>query len=90
VVVPLSALPAVRLADGRAHAEDGLVPKPWMQRIGLAWLCRLTRERRRLAHRYRAPLICHPGVHCAGTPISEHAKIPDAARNPTSSEPASA
>jgi hypothetical protein len=71
-------------------AEDGLVPKPRMQRIGLARLCRLTRERRRLARRYRAPLICHAGVHHAGTPISEHVKMPDAARNPTSSEPASA
>ena len=26
-------------------AVDGLVPKARTQRIGLAWLCRLTRER---------------------------------------------
>jgi N-acetylglucosaminyldiphosphoundecaprenol N-acetyl-beta-D-mannosaminyltransferase len=52
----------------------------WMQRIGLEWFYRLTREPRRLARRYllqgpfallraaRAQLICYPGVYYAGTP----------------------
>jgi hypothetical protein len=83
-------------------AEDDLAPKPRMQRIGLAWFCRLTREPRRLARRYllqgpmnllravRAPLNCYPGVYYAGTPIGDHAEIPDAPRNPTPSEPATA
>ena len=83
-------------------AEDDLVPQPRMQRIGLAWFCRLTREPRRLARRYLLPgrmnlvralrvqLICYPGVYYAGTPISDQAQIPDGARNPTPSEPASA
>ncbi|OBJ54190.1 WecB/TagA/CpsF family glycosyltransferase [Mycobacterium sp. 1423905.2] len=51
----------------------------WMQRAGLEWLYRLTREPRRLARRYlvqgpiallraaRAQLICYPGVYYAGT-----------------------
>jgi hypothetical protein len=81
-------------------AEDDLVPKPRLQRIGLAWFCRLTREPRRLARRYllqgpinllravRAQLICYPGVYYAGTSISDQAEIPDAARNPTPAEPA--
>ncbi|WP_241010720.1 WecB/TagA/CpsF family glycosyltransferase [Mycobacterium camsae] len=50
----------------------------WMQRSGLEWLYRLTREPRRLARRYllqgpiallraaRAQLICYPGVHYVG------------------------
>ncbi|WP_240743971.1 WecB/TagA/CpsF family glycosyltransferase [Mycobacterium paragordonae] len=50
----------------------------WMQRAGLEWLHRLTREPRRLARRYllqgpiallraaRAQLICYPGVHYVG------------------------
>lgn len=50
----------------------------WMQRWGLEWLHRLTREPRRLARRYllqgpiallraaRAQLICYPGVHYVG------------------------
>jgi N-acetylglucosaminyldiphosphoundecaprenol N-acetyl-beta-D-mannosaminyltransferase len=83
-------------------AEDDLVPKPRMQRIGLAWLCRLIREQRRLARRYllqgpinllralRAQLICYPGVYYPGRPISDQAEIPDAARDPTPSEPATA
>jgi N-acetylglucosaminyldiphosphoundecaprenol N-acetyl-beta-D-mannosaminyltransferase len=83
-------------------AEDDLAPKPRMQRIGLAWFCRLTREPRRLARRHlppgpmnslravRAQLICYPGVYYAGTPISEHAEIPNAARNPTPPKPATA
>jgi hypothetical protein len=83
-------------------AEGDLVAKPRMQRIGLAWFCRLTREPRRLARRYllqgpidllravRAQLICYPGVYYAGMPISDQAEIPDAARNPTPSEPATA
>jgi len=83
-------------------AEDDLVPQPRMQRIGLAWFCQLTREPRRLARRYllkgpmnslravRAQLICYPGLYYAGTPISDQAEIPDAARNPTPSEPATA
>ena len=115
MVVPLSALPAVGLAEGHEGcavlcgdgnrmrtAEDDLVPQPRMQRIGLAWSCRLTREPRRLARRYllqgpmnlvravRAQLICYPGVYYAGTPISEHAQIPDAARDPTPPKPATA
>jgi UDP-N-acetyl-D-mannosaminuronic acid transferase (WecB/TagA/CpsF family) len=36
-------------------AENDLVPKPRMQRIGLAWSRRLTREPRRLARRYLPP-----------------------------------
>jgi UDP-N-acetyl-D-mannosaminuronic acid transferase (WecB/TagA/CpsF family) len=52
----------------------------WMQRSGLEWFYRLTREPRRLARRYllqgpfallraaRAQLICYPGVYYAGTP----------------------
>lgn len=52
----------------------------WMQRSGLEWLYRLTREPRRLARRYllqgpiallraaRAQLICYPGVHYVATP----------------------
>lgn len=51
----------------------------WMQRSGLEWLYRLTREPRRLARRYllqgpiallraaRAQLICYPGVHYVGS-----------------------
>lgn len=50
----------------------------WMQRAGLEWLYRLTREPGRLARRYllqgpiallraaRAQLICYPGVHYVG------------------------
>ncbi|OBA68744.1 teichoic acid biosynthesis protein [Mycobacterium sp. 1554424.7] len=50
----------------------------WMQRVGLEWFYRLTREPRRLARRYllqgplallrasRAQLICYPGVYYAG------------------------
>lgn len=83
-------------------AEDDLAPKPRTQRIGLAWFCRLTREPRRLARRYllqgpmnllravRAQLICYPGVYYARTPISDQAEIPDAARDPTPSEPMTA
>jgi N-acetylglucosaminyldiphosphoundecaprenol N-acetyl-beta-D-mannosaminyltransferase len=83
-------------------ADDDLVPKTRTQRIGLAWFCRLTREPRRLARRYlvqgpmnlvravRAQLICYSGVCFAGTPISDQAEIPDAARDPTASEPATA
>ena len=83
-------------------AEDDLVPKPRMQRMGLAWFRRLTREPRQLARRYllqgpmnslravRAQLICHPGVYYAATPISDQAEIPDAAGDPTPSEPATA
>ena len=83
-------------------AEDDFVPKPRMQRIGLAWFCRLTRKPRRLARRYllrdpinlvrpvRAQLICYSGVYYAGTPISDQAEIPDAARDPTPSRPATA
>ena len=65
MVVPLSTLPAVGLAEGHEScavlcgdgnrmrtAEDDLVPQPRMRRIGLAWFCRLTREPRRLARRY--------------------------------------
>jgi hypothetical protein len=81
-------------------AEDDLVPKTRTQRIGLAWFDRLTREPRCLARWHllrgpmnslravRAQLICYPGVYYAGTPISEQADIPDAARNPTPSKPA--
>lgn len=58
----------------------------WMQRIGLEWFYRLTREPRRLARRYlvqgplallrasRAQLICYPGVYYAGTPAIEEAE----------------
>ncbi len=63
----------------------------WMQRSGLEWLYRLTREPRRLARRYllqgpiallraaRAQLICYPGIHYVGTPVGDHAEIPSAA-----------
>jgi N-acetylglucosaminyldiphosphoundecaprenol N-acetyl-beta-D-mannosaminyltransferase len=55
----------------------------WMQRIGLEWFYRLTREPHRLARRYlvqgpfallrasRAQLICYPGVYYAGTPLPD-------------------
>ncbi|ORW89871.1 teichoic acid biosynthesis protein [Mycobacterium sp. IEC1808] len=55
----------------------------WMQRAGLEWFYRLTREPQRLARRYllqgplallrasRAQLICYPGVYYAGMPASE-------------------
>lgn len=55
----------------------------WMQRSGLEWLYRLTREPRRLARRYllqgpvsllraaRAQLICYPGIHYVGTSAQE-------------------
>lgn len=58
----------------------------WMQRSGLEWLYRLTREPRRLARRYllqgplallrasRAQLICYPGVYYAGTPAVDVAE----------------
>jgi N-acetylglucosaminyldiphosphoundecaprenol N-acetyl-beta-D-mannosaminyltransferase len=54
----------------------------WMQRLGLEWFYRLTREPQRLARRYllqgplallrasRAQLICYPGVYYAGMPTS--------------------
>ncbi|MDP7732502.1 MULTISPECIES: WecB/TagA/CpsF family glycosyltransferase [Mycobacterium] len=56
----------------------------WMQRAGLEWLYRLTREPRRLARRYllqgpiallralRAQLICYPGVHYVAAPAPDH------------------
>jgi N-acetylglucosaminyldiphosphoundecaprenol N-acetyl-beta-D-mannosaminyltransferase len=83
-------------------AEGDLAPKPRTQRIGLAWFCRLTRGPRRLARRYLLPgpinlaramrthLIGYPGVDYAGTPISDQAQIPDAARDPTPPQPATA
>ncbi|OBG38959.1 teichoic acid biosynthesis protein [Mycobacterium sp. E3198] len=58
----------------------------WMQRVGLEWFYRLTREPRRLARRYllqgplallrasRAQLICYPGSYYAGTPIQHVAR----------------
>ncbi len=63
----------------------------WMQRAGLEWFYRLTREPRRLARRYllqgpvallrasRAQLICYPGVYHAGTPIKGDADVAHAA-----------
>ncbi len=60
----------------------------WMQRFGLEWFYRLTREPRRLARRYllqgpfallrasRAQLICYPGVYYAGTPLPEVVEMP--------------
>ncbi|QLL10438.1 WecB/TagA/CpsF family glycosyltransferase [Mycobacterium vicinigordonae] len=66
------------LAGTTSRAPD------WMQRSGLEWLYRLTREPRRLARRYllqgpiallralRAQLICYPGVHYVATPVHEH------------------
>ena len=63
----------------------------WMQRNGLEWLYRLTREPRRLARRYllhgpiallraaRAQLICYPGVHYVGTSARDQVPIPGAA-----------
>ncbi|WP_242660791.1 WecB/TagA/CpsF family glycosyltransferase [Mycobacterium alsense] len=60
----------------------------WMQRAGLEWFYRLTREPRRLARRYlvqgplallrasRAQLICYPGVYYAGTPPVEVSELP--------------
>jgi exopolysaccharide biosynthesis WecB/TagA/CpsF family protein len=63
------------LAGKTSRAPD------WMQRAGLEWLYRLTREPRRLARRYllqgpmallragRAQLICYPGVHYTGTHV---------------------
>ena len=63
----------------------------WMQRSGLEWLYRLTREPHRLARRYllqgplallrasRAQLICYPGVYYAGTPLPDAIEIPSAA-----------
>ncbi len=63
----------------------------WMQRFGLEWFYRLTREPRRLARRYllqgpfallrasRAQLICYPGVYYAGTPLPEVVEMPSSA-----------
>jgi N-acetylglucosaminyldiphosphoundecaprenol N-acetyl-beta-D-mannosaminyltransferase len=68
----------------------------WMQRIGLEWFYRLTREPRRLARRYlvqgpgallragRAQLICHPGVYYAGPPSGDRAERPGGAPEPAS------
>ena len=65
----------------------------WMQRIGLEWFYRLTREPRRLARRYllqgpiallraaRAQLICYPGVSYAGTPTGDYADTSGAVRD---------
>lgn len=59
----------------------------WMQRIGLEWFYRLTREPRRLARRYllqgplallrasRAQLICYPGLYYAGAPSDPPAPV---------------
>jgi hypothetical protein len=58
----------------------------------------LTREPRRLARRYllegpmnslcavRAQRVCYPGVYYPSTPISDQSKMPNAARDPTTSE----
>jgi exopolysaccharide biosynthesis WecB/TagA/CpsF family protein len=63
----------------------------WMQRIGLEWFYRLTREPRRLARRYllqgplsllrasRAQLICYPGVYYVAHPGQEATEMPTAA-----------
>ena len=63
----------------------------WMQRLGLEWFYRLSREPHRLARRYllqgplallrasRAQLICYPGVYYAGTSTGDAAEIPLAA-----------
>lgn len=62
----------------------------WMQRAGLEWLYRLTREPRRLARRYllqgpvallravRAQLICYPGIHYVAAPTSERVETSSA------------
>lgn len=62
----------------------------WMQRSGLEWFYRLTREPRRLARRYllqgplallraaRAQLICYPGVYYTGN-VNDDAEISSAA-----------
>jgi N-acetylglucosaminyldiphosphoundecaprenol N-acetyl-beta-D-mannosaminyltransferase len=69
----------------------------WMQRTGLEWLYRLSREPRRLARRYllqgpgallragRAQLICYPGVAYTGLPSGDWAQ-----RTGSTPEPASA
>jgi N-acetylglucosaminyldiphosphoundecaprenol N-acetyl-beta-D-mannosaminyltransferase len=58
----------------------------WMQRLGLEWFYRLTREPRRLARRYllqgplallrasRAQLICYPGIPYSGVPTHDAAE----------------
>lgn len=68
----------------------------WMQRIGLEWFYRLTREPRRLARRYlvqgplallrasRAQLICYPGVYYAGTPSIDVSETRSVAIEPAS------
>jgi exopolysaccharide biosynthesis WecB/TagA/CpsF family protein len=62
----------------------------WMQRIGMEWFYRLTREPRRLARRYllqgpfallrasRAQLICYPGAYYA----SDHTEISSSPTEP--------
>jgi N-acetylglucosaminyldiphosphoundecaprenol N-acetyl-beta-D-mannosaminyltransferase len=60
----------------------------WMQRIGLEWFYRLTREPRRLARRYiiqgpialrralRAQLLLEPGTYYAAPAVDEKAETP--------------
>ncbi|WP_235192578.1 WecB/TagA/CpsF family glycosyltransferase [Mycobacterium asiaticum] len=68
----------------------------WMQRIGLEWFYRLTREPRRLARRYllqgplalvraaRAQLICYPGAYYTGAGIRTHVETSGTAREAAS------
>ncbi len=72
---------AIDFLAGKTRRAPG-----WMQRVGLEWFYRLTREPRRLARRYllqgplallrasRAQLICYPGSYYAGTPIQHVAR----------------
>jgi N-acetylglucosaminyldiphosphoundecaprenol N-acetyl-beta-D-mannosaminyltransferase len=67
----------------------------WMQRVGLEWFYRLTREPHRLARRYllhgplallrasRAQLICYPGFYYAGMPAPDTESLVAAAQSAT-------
>jgi len=74
----------------------------WMQKIGLEWFYRLTREPRRLARRYllqgpvallraaRAQLICYPGVCYAGAPTGDYATRSGTVRDAAQPKPPTA
>lgn len=74
----------------------------WMQKIGLEWFYRLTREPRRLARRYllqgpiallrakRAQLICYPDVCYTRTSTAAHAGVFSAAPDPLQTTQANA
>jgi N-acetylglucosaminyldiphosphoundecaprenol N-acetyl-beta-D-mannosaminyltransferase len=77
---------AIDFLAGKTHRAPD-----WMQRIGLEWFYRLTREPRRLARRYlaqgplallrasRAQLICYPGVYHAGSLVDTDGEMVSAA-----------